>query len=170
LLFGGEAVGYRWLMEEDGKWSFIEPVETGDVVDSGHAVMFRGGQYSLKQQVRANVDYVMGEFYWKVEIGETVEAAEFGGPGGKLSRERSATEVVYTFMSPLEPRELAAFGVSPPAGAAAMDASTGGGAGQILMTMIVMVVICLVIAMVAGGACGGSSVGGPSYGGGGWGK
>jgi hypothetical protein len=164
-------------MEEDGKWTFIEPLETGDIVDSGHSAMFRGGHYSLKQEVQAKVDYVIGEFYWKVEIGETVQAAELAGPGGKLSREKSRTEVSYSFVSPLDPQELAAFGVAPPASPGGVfglgdddDGESSGSMSQIVSTMIAMVIICLVLAIVSGGGCGG--VGGSSFGGtsGGWGK
>jgi hypothetical protein len=181
LLFGGEKVGYRWLMEEDGAWQFVENVPAGDVMDSGHGAMFRGGQYRFKQQVTAKVDYVIGEFYWKVEIGETVEAAEFEGPGGKVSREKSSTEVNYSFVSPVQPQELAAFGVAPPPAAAAAFGGSGfgsqmdqggetGGASSIMTTMVVIVVICLVLSVMMGGACGGS--GGSSYGssGGSWSK
>ena len=47
-------------------------------------------RFVREAQVQAKVDYVIGEFYWKVEVGETVDATEFQGPGGKVSRERSA--------------------------------------------------------------------------------
>jgi hypothetical protein len=170
LLFGGENVGYRWLMEEDGRWSFVDPVETGDVMDSGgHMAAWRGAQYGLKQQVQARVDYVIGEFYWKVEIGETVTAAEFEGPGGKLSRERSQTEVNYSFVSPMAPAELAAFGIAAPSMPMFTgSSSSGGGASKLLSTIIILIIICIVISVVMGGACGGTSGGG--YGGSGWSK
>jgi ribosomal protein S27E len=165
LLFGGDSFGYQWLMEEDGNWTLVQPVETGDVMDSGNTATFNGQTYTFKQQVNAKVDFVIGEFYWKVEIGEQVEATEFEGPGGKLSREKSATEVNYSFVSPLNPSELAAFGVSPPAGAAM--AGTGGGSGggcsSSAITVIIILIICFVLAMAMGGACGG---GGGSYSGG----
>ncbi|MEM9697007.1 MAG: DUF4178 domain-containing protein, partial [Myxococcota bacterium] len=115
LLFGGEQVGYRWLMEEDGKWKFVEPVETGDVADSGNMATFQGQTYNFKQQVNARVDYVLGQFYWKVEIGEQVEATDFAGPGGTVSREKSPREVTYSFCTPVNPQELTAFGVAAPA-------------------------------------------------------
>jgi ribosomal protein S27E len=173
LLFGGDAAGYRWLMEEDGKWTFIEPLETGDIVDSGHSAMFRGGHYSLKQEVQAKVDYVIGEFYWKVEIGETVDATEFQGPGGKVSRERTSSEVNYSFVTPTVPHEISAFGVAPPmaagfgAGMRSTGSSSEGGAMSIMTTIAVIIVICLFIAVSAGGGCGGTSGG---YSGGGWSK
>ena len=172
LLFGGESAGYRWLMEEDGRWTFVEPLEAGDVLDSGHGAMFRGGNYSFKQQVQATVDYVIGEFYWKVEIGETVEATEFEGPGGKVSREKTAQEVTYSFVSPLQPSELGAFGVTPPAGPAFFSGGgddDGTSASNILVTIVIIIVVCIVLALAMSGSCGGG-YGGGSYGGSGYGK
>lgn len=167
LLFGGDRVGYRWVMEEDGVWSFVDPIETGDVMDSGHAAAFRGAHYSFKQQVQAKTDYVIGEFYWKVEIGETVEATELEGPGGKVSREQSPTEVTYSFVSPLAPGELTAFGIHVPAPPMMGAAGKSGGCGNIMSTIIVIVIICVVLSVFAGGACGGTS-GGVGYSSGGW--
>ena len=161
LLFGGEAVGYRWLAEEDGNWQFVEPMAAGDVLDSGHGVSLNNQPYSFKQSVQAVVDFVIGEFYWKVEIGEQVEATEFEGPGGKISREKSATEVNYTFMTPVGPNELAPFGVHAPM---TTSASTDSAGGSTMMTIIIIIIICMVLAMVMGGGCGG---GGSSYRGGG---
>lgn len=173
LLFAGERVGYQWLTEEDGAWQHITPLEAGDVMDGGHSAMVAGNHYSLKQTVMANVDYVIGEFYWKVEIGERVEATEFQGPGGKISREKTATEVNYSFATPISPSEVfGAFGLAAPAGAGmAMGASTeqaGGGSGcsNILVTIIIILVICGIIGLAMAGACGG---GGGSVGGGSWG-
>ncbi len=173
LLFGGDHVGYRWLMEEDGKWTFAEPVEAGEITDSGNSAMFGGNSFFFKQQVQAKVDYVVGEFYWKIEIGETVDATEFQGPGGKLSRERTATEVNYSFVTPLAGHELQAFGVAAPAGAGFGGASFGGdgedgsGCKSILGTIFTIVVIVIWLFMQADG-CGGFVGGG--YSGGGWSK
>lgn len=114
LLWGGDSLGYKWLMEEDGKWTFVSPLSPGDITDSGNTAMFHGNQYSWKQAVTATVDYVIGEFYWKIAIGERVEATTFSGSDGELSREQSSTEVNYTFVTPIDPAELAAFGVAPP--------------------------------------------------------
>ena len=112
LLFYTATLSYGWLVEDEGKWQLVQPLEAGDVMDGGGYVTVAGVSYGQTQSVQARVDYVIGEFYWKVEIGETVDATEFEGPGGKLSRERTATEVNYTFVTPLDPQELAAFGVT----------------------------------------------------------
>ncbi|MEM1029480.1 MAG: DUF4178 domain-containing protein [Myxococcota bacterium] len=160
LLFGGPQVGYRWLMEEDGSWQFIEPLEAGNVADSGNAVMFGGNAYQWKQQVMASVDYVIGEFYWKVEIGEMVEATEFTGPGGKVSREKTPTEVNYSFGTPLDPNELAAFGVAPPP--RTMVSSDGGSSAKWVLIVIILIVLCIILGLCGGG---GSSGGTGVYGG-----
>ncbi len=163
LLFGGATVGYKWLMEEDGTWSFVEPFEAGMVTDSGYgqALNYAGQRYNLKQQVQARVDYVIGEFYWKIEIGETVEAAEFTGARGKVSRERSDTEVNYSLVVPLDPNELAAFGVAPPQTFSGFggdfDVGESGNTSSALGVVVVLVVMCIVFGAMADDCGGGGS-------------
>ena len=126
LLYGGDNVGYRWLLEEDGSWTFAEPLDAAEVQDAGGKAIFRGSNYRHSQTVQARVDYVIGEFYWKVEIGETVEATEWKGQGGAVSRERTATEVNFSFASPLARGELDAFGIHTAAAAQPSGASSSG--------------------------------------------
>ncbi|MBI4702074.1 MAG: DUF4178 domain-containing protein [Deltaproteobacteria bacterium] len=153
LLFGGERVGYQWLIEQDGGWQHVVPIEVGEILDSGGSVIFRGGQYYFKEApVTATVDYVLGEFYWKVEIGERVEATELEGPGGKVSREVAPTEVTYSFCSPLPAAELGqAFGIAAPPGATTGAGGFLGGCANIIGTIVVVIVICIVIALFIGG-------------------
>jgi hypothetical protein len=112
LLYGG-ASGFVWLLEEDGRWEFIVPIGLGDI---GHANattrVYQGASYAFTQTVAAVVESVIGEFYWKVEVGETVEATEFAGPQRqKLSEERTSQEVSASHSSPLTLAELGrAFG------------------------------------------------------------
>ncbi|HVJ00552.1 MAG TPA: DUF4178 domain-containing protein, partial [Sphingomonas sp.] len=62
----------------------------------------------------AQVDYVVGEFYWRVRVGEEVKAADWVRPGWMLSRESNAHEVSWTLLELLEPRAVErAFGASP---------------------------------------------------------
>jgi len=164
LLWAGPSVGYWWLMEEEGAWSLVTPLEVGDVADADSTVVYRGQSYHWKQEVRARIDHVVGEFYWKVAIGETVTAAEFAGPGGKVSRERSDSEVVYSFCGPLHPSELEAFGVRGASSAAGGDGSGGSHSGCATV-FVVFVALALVLALAMADDCGGG-VGGPSFGGG----
>ena len=64
---------------------------------------------------RARVDYVLGEFYWRVEVGEEVETADYVRPGYMLSYERNPSEASWTLSRLLDPAEVSrAFGVGPP--------------------------------------------------------
>lgn len=165
LLYAGPRVGYLWLMEEDGQWQLVTPIPPGEVQVQGGA-FYKGRRYSLKQSVRADVEFVIGEFYWKVEIGESVQATEYEGPGGKVSVEQAPTEVTYSFCERLPPAELAqAFGLARPPSAAFSgggDDVLPGTTGSSIITILVIVFIVFILIGMA--SCGGCAGGGGSYG------
>lgn len=79
--------GFFWLVNSDSHWSFVESVPRGEIQASGTALVFRGERYQLFQRAMASVRNVQGEFYWKVEVGETVETADYICPPRMLSVE-----------------------------------------------------------------------------------
>jgi len=166
LLWGGASVGYWWLVEEDGVWSLATPIEVGEIAEGGGALRFRGEDYRHAQTVRARVDHVVGEFYWKVAIGESVEASEYTGPSGKVSREASPSEVVYSFCGPVHPKELVPFGVVAK-GSPSLGNNNGapGASGCSSVGVIIVLVIGVLALLVMLDECGGS-FGGGSFGGG----
>ncbi len=112
---------FVWLLEEDGEWQHIVPVELGDIAQVGpEALLHRGARYTLVQSSVAEVESVLGEFYWKIEVGERVDARSFEGPGGtKLEEERTAGEITASFSTPIPIREVrAAFALDRLAAAA----------------------------------------------------
>ena len=88
-LLYASGVGFRWLVESDRHWSFVTGVPAGDVSVEGHAALYGGRAYRLFQQSSAFVDYVVGEFFWKVSIGESVVDSDYIHPPYILSREIS---------------------------------------------------------------------------------
>lgn len=85
-------VGFRWLVESDHHWSYVTPVSPGDVHEAHQGVQritYDGRDFRLFQQATATVRYVIGEFYWKVEIGESVFARDFIAPPQLISIEYS---------------------------------------------------------------------------------
>jgi hypothetical protein len=110
--------GYRWLVGDGRGWSFGEmltrtPVGsrfgTDGVMldDQDYRGFFRDGE--------AQVDYVLGEFYWRVAVGETVATDDYVRPGWMLSREANGEEISWTLSELLDPKEMQrAFGVAPP--------------------------------------------------------
>ncbi|HEY4120911.1 MAG TPA: DUF4178 domain-containing protein, partial [Byssovorax sp.] len=113
LLYAGPSTGYLWLMEEDGNWSFVRPLPPGTASISGSSATLLGDTYRWKQSVRAVVEYVVGEFYWRVEAGEAVQATEYSGRDGILSVEEADTEINLSMCERLPASELeGAFGVN----------------------------------------------------------
>ncbi|HEX8116968.1 MAG TPA: DUF4178 domain-containing protein [Pyrinomonadaceae bacterium] len=81
------AVGFRWLVESDGHWSYVTSVPPGEVTEAGSGVTHGGRRYKMFQDAVARVEYVEGEFYWKVEAGELARATDYVNAPFMLSKE-----------------------------------------------------------------------------------
>jgi hypothetical protein len=90
------AVGFRWLVHSDNHWNFIEPVNPAEIVALGDKVSYNGTTYKIFQDAPARVEYVQGEFYWRVEQGETVRAVDYVAPPLMLSQEATNNEVNWS--------------------------------------------------------------------------
>ena len=111
-------VGFRWLVHSDNHWNFVEPVNPADVeqlgiIGTGATVSYNGRTFKIFQDAPAVVEYVKGEFYWRVEQGETVRATDYVSPPIMLSREESNNEINWsagTYMTNDEIEKI--FGIS----------------------------------------------------------
>ncbi len=112
------SVGFRWLIHSDNHWNFVEPVnpaevETTGVTAAGSTIKYNGRSYKIFQDAPAVVEYVKGEFYWRVEQGETVRSVDYVSAPVMLSQEISANEINWsagTYMTNDEVEK--AFGIS----------------------------------------------------------
>jgi hypothetical protein len=98
--------GYRWLVTDGRGWSFGEML-SGAPDHTSYAMVANGALYKpFFRDGRAQVDYVLGEFYWRVAVGERVETDDWVRPGFMLSREANDYEVSWTVSELLPPGEL----------------------------------------------------------------
>ena len=99
LLYDPKA-GFRWLVHSDNHWNFVEPVNPADVghdpMAFGSTVDYNGEKYKLFQDAQAVVEFVQGEFYWRVEQGEAVRAADYVNAPKMLSFEKTADEMNWS--------------------------------------------------------------------------
>jgi hypothetical protein len=98
--------GFRWLVDARGHWSFVEPVNAGDVGEGMDRVLYQGNSFKHFQSSAVVVDHVLGEFYWAVARGDSTEAHDYTAPPHMLSMERSSDEVTWSHGTYLEPQEV----------------------------------------------------------------
>lgn len=176
LLWSGPNGGYVWLLEEDRKWQLAVPIPPGEATVRRGSVDYQNRHYHFKQSVEARVECVIGEFYWKVEAGETVQASEYTGPGGLISVEQDRNEVNLSFCYPVSAQEIGqAFQIAAPPTPGAFESfqssaeSSGVNWGKVITWAIIILIV--IIWLSASDDCGSSGSGGtgvyvgPSFGG-----
>ncbi len=111
-------IGFRWLVHSDNHWNFVESVNAAEVaanenVLGARSANYNGTKFKIFQDAPAVVQYVKGEFYWRVEQGETVRAIDYIAAPVMLSQEITGNEMTWsvgTYMTNAEIEK--AFGVS----------------------------------------------------------
>jgi len=105
--------GYRWLITDGRGWSLGEQLTVTPRYNDYETFGLGNQTYTrFYEDSVATVGYVLGEFYWRVSVGEQVTGADWVRPGSMLSREKNANEVSWTRSVLLGRKEMMdAFGV-----------------------------------------------------------
>ncbi|HEY9678255.1 MAG TPA: DUF4178 domain-containing protein [Drouetiella sp.] len=105
--------GYRFLTEDKGHWNFVTMTKEKPEVKNT-AVGFRSCEAAFLEESnqpfviynrgKSRVDFVLGEFYWRVRINTEVFATDYINPPRMLSSEEDNSEVVWS-IGEYTPRE-----------------------------------------------------------------
>ncbi len=92
-------VGYRWLTEFDGHWSYVKttnvvPKAPGKVGHTGFKAY--GLQFRHFQSYTAEVTFVLGEFPWIVRRGSKARCHDYVSPPFMLSGEEEEDEYTWS--------------------------------------------------------------------------
>jgi ribosomal protein S27E len=117
LLYDGKG-GFAWLVSERGHWNFVRQINKLPVQNAaGDRPSYTLGsdRYTHFADYRAEVIAVLGEFTWRVRVGEKVDVRDFIAPPNVLSCEQSDNEWTWSQGYYLSPDEVsAAFGLKRP--------------------------------------------------------
>ena len=91
LLYNRE-LGFRWLVNSEQHWSFVEPLRLNQVQRRpDRTAIYNNKPFRLYDRGTAFVRVVLGEFYWRVEMGEQVETSDYIAPPQMISFEQTTT-------------------------------------------------------------------------------
>jgi hypothetical protein len=99
-------IGFRWLVWDDAHWNLGHTVkDTSRIVSTG-SLHYGGCVYRKYAAGGAQVEWVVGEFYWRVKAGDRAETSDYVAPPWMLSREKDESEITWTQLEYLEPQEV----------------------------------------------------------------
>ncbi|HEV8146023.1 MAG TPA: DUF4178 domain-containing protein [Bryobacteraceae bacterium] len=91
--------GFRYITQYNGHWNWVTPMESLPVRTSTGgkpAVSTEGRLYKHFSGGDASTTFVLGEFPWRVRVGDFVTADDFIDPPGLLSSETTVDEVTWS--------------------------------------------------------------------------
>lgn len=108
--------GFRFLVQADDHWSLARIIKR-DIAMAGSAseLVFDDEKYSVFYRGQSVVEYVKGEFYWRVRKGDQESYVDYIAPPRMLSLEKSRQEVTLSMAEYLLPEVVEkAFGITLP--------------------------------------------------------
>jgi DNA-directed RNA polymerase subunit RPC12/RpoP len=168
--------GFSFLVDSEDGWSLVAPTTGAPrLASDGQSANHLGTRYALQYAYEARTTYVAGEFYWKVERGQTSFNRDFANGTALLSMEKSGQEITWSSGRRIDSAQVAAaFGqdarkaLFKRSDAAPLSSAPRIGCGTAILILIVLIVLLIILSTCSGGGTssgyGGRSAGG-SYGG-----
>lgn len=95
LLYSQRA-GFRFLVDTTDGWNWVQSLQSAPLYGGGPGVAFGGRTYERESAYQSRVEFVSGEFYWKVRIGQAHAIVDFRDGDKVLSQERDANEETWS--------------------------------------------------------------------------
>lgn len=88
--------GFRYLTEYRGHWNFVRGARSLPENVSDTVRKFEGRAHKHFSTVDVRTNFVLGEFPWRVRVGDQVRAADYIAPPYILSAEDTADEITWS--------------------------------------------------------------------------
>lgn len=92
--------GFRYLTEYNGHWNSVKVIrslpEPAGRRRNIERVRVLDGLYTHFQTYKARVDFVLGEFPWRVRVGDKAELTDYVNPPAMLSSEQTWGEIAWS--------------------------------------------------------------------------
>jgi len=157
-------VGFRWLVYSDDNWSFVTPLSPGDIGnESREQIKYDRTTFHRDQSSIGRVVYVLGEFYWKVSVGDEVQMDSFVNDSQSISKESSnfdgGSEVNWSFGDEISYAQIrrAFSGQIPGSAPGATGTSVLGMIGKVIFGGCFILFMGFVGLVILGAFVGGSS-------------
>lgn len=107
LLYEPATTKFSWLVISEGHWSLARSVPAAEVQRVDDTAYYRDKTFKRFSSVVGEVELVLGEFPWKVKIGEAATLEDFVAPPEGLSLEATHEEINWSFVEHLDQKEVA---------------------------------------------------------------
>jgi hypothetical protein len=153
--------GFAFLVDTNEGWSLVH-VLTGAPLVQGRQAESGGLVYAYRYSYDSVVTYVLGEFYWKVEVRQVTRHHDFLALAGNrplfLSQEQTPHETTWSAGAAITPAAVAAaFGLAAPEAALLQRGGGPPDLGRVLnrwwVLLLLLVVVVLVVSMCSRDAC-----------------
>lgn len=87
--------GFRWLAENQGHWTLFKKTKYKPKTTGNTATLYNN-TYKLYTADESKVVQAIGEFYWRIKVGESSKVKDYIKPPEMLSMAKSDSDVVWS--------------------------------------------------------------------------